>query len=1511
VINSALNVTGTGGLNLKFDQADGFVGLYFVNAQVNLAATTTFTTQAGTFLPADTYTVLVDQAGLMGMTTNDNAVRYVLGNNVTASGAWTPIGPDGANPFMGVFDGLGHVVNNITVSGTTDYHGMFGMIGVPAYVQNIGVTNVNVSGTRYVGALVGANLGAVYHSYASGTVTASTATGTPITAVGGLVGQNDGVIDGSRSTVNVTATSDTSSGPANIYVGGMTDGGIGGLAGISTSSVNNSFATGSVSGLRDVGGLIGWATMNVSASYATGAVTLAGNGTDRINVGGLIGHGNAMLGAATSFWDTTTTGKTTSFDGANFVTTDGMNTANMQTAANFTSATAANGNANPSWDTAVWTLSNGSYPSLMFANSGLATAVTLTVVATSKVYGDGNPALPGLTLSGCTDCISLTGWGGALTTTTDVGSYAYSLTDLLVLSYASGTSVSDYTITWADPTTYKFTITQRPVTLTASKTYDGTNDLTGKVTIGNMVGTQTLTYTGATVSDAHVATASKYISAITLANGSNGGVASNYQLPAFAYDATNNAVTIDAKQLTATASITAAAKVYDGLLAATGSTVTGDLTGELNGDSITLDISGLSLAFNDAHVATASTISASGNVALGALTAGGSGSKDGTTGNAVAGLLTDYILAGQPTIASVAGTISAKQLTATASINAVAKTYDGLLAATGSTVTGDLTGELNSDSITLDISGLSLAFNDAHVATAGKTISASGSVALGTLTAGGSGSKDGSTGNAVAGALGDYVLASQPTISAVAGTITAKALAVTAPTINAVSKTYDGLLAASTSSLTGGGVTGFVGNDSGSLNTAGVALAYSDAHVVGSKTIDASGAVTLNFAGAAKGSGNGSSVNNEVAGATTDYSFAAPTIASVAGTIAAKQLTATASIAAVAKTYDATLAATGSTVTGDLTGEINGDIITLDTSGLTLAFSDANVLTLNKTIGASGNVALGTLTAGGIGSKNGSTGNETAGQLTDYIIAAQPTIAAVFGSITPKALDVLGLSAPHVNPGATTTAFFSGTPTLKTPALAAGAGTASDGTPYAVDANAATPLTVVGTNLTGTIASPSSTDGATVAVQVNGLTLAGTGKDNYTLTGTSVSGTIKASLPPQDTIVPKVETVYQTVAEALAAAKNSLNREIADNARKAEATKDRYVASQRQDDNSMARVIAQELISDSCPQCRFSTADYEAWLGGQQQTAQGGGQDSGGQQKPVPTVVVPEVKPIQAKLSGSVTYEDAPDSGTQSGGQQSGSIATSTSVSSTPTQTPPPPTGDEAPSAQATKVPRLKVSAETNLPAGTEVTVSFTDANGNTKTTTAKVGEDGNVKTDGVYPDLKLPVTATLTSETPKYEGEPITLGTAPAAEDKAAADKAAADKKAADKKAAEDKAAADKEAADKAAAATSPNPPVSKPVEIKLAGSSSYTGDAYVAKNTYKVSAQTNLAPGTKVTVTFTAPGGNPRSIEAEVGSDGTVNTSLADSPELQVNVTISSENPKFQSETMSITGGTCSYCA
>lgn len=156
-------------------------------------------------------------------------------------------------------------------------------------------------------------------------------------------------------------------------------------------------------------------------------------------------------------------------------------------------------------------------------------------------------------------------------------------------------------------------INRRPITLTATKTYDGTNVLqAGEVSFDNLVGTETLTYTGATVNDIHVATADKFINAITLADGENGGLASNYKLPDLTAHSDYNSVTITAATLTPRLTNTGVTKVYDGTTRAPdGFTPTYSFAGLVSRDS-GATLTHTSAAYNDANVAGANKITVSG-----------------------------------------------------------------------------------------------------------------------------------------------------------------------------------------------------------------------------------------------------------------------------------------------------------------------------------------------------------------------------------------------------------------------------------------------------------------------------------------------------------------------------------------------------------------------------------------------------------------------------------------------------------------------------------------------------------------------------------------------------------------------------------------------------------------------------------------------------------------------------------------------------------------------------------
>ena len=235
-------------------------------------------TMTGTGTSADPYIIMT--LDHLNTVRDHMSSHYKLGADIDASetASWNsgegfiPIGGNESvsSQFTGVFDGQLHVISNLTINRpTTDLIGLFGIIGAGGVVRNVGLVDGYISGTIYVGGLVGHNIGTVDNSYVTGAVSAVSGIGNGI--VGGLTGYN-----GIGSIVTDSYASATVSGPR--YVGG--------LVGRNDSVVSNSYATGAVSGTIIVGGLIGDNEGGeVIQSYATGAVS----GSDG-NVGGLVGY---------------------------------------------------------------------------------------------------------------------------------------------------------------------------------------------------------------------------------------------------------------------------------------------------------------------------------------------------------------------------------------------------------------------------------------------------------------------------------------------------------------------------------------------------------------------------------------------------------------------------------------------------------------------------------------------------------------------------------------------------------------------------------------------------------------------------------------------------------------------------------------------------------------------------------------------------------------------------------------------------------------------------------------------------------------------------------------------------------------------------------------------------------------------------------------------------------------------------------------------------------------------
>ena len=116
-----------------------------------------------------------------------------------------------------------------------------------------------------------------------------------------------------------------------------------------------------------------------------------------------------------------------------------------------------------------------------------------------------------------------------------------------------------------------YTLTTNPKTLTATasasnKVYDGTTTATTALTFSGLIGSETLGQTvGSTFDNKNVGTGkSVTVNSITLADGTNGGLAANYSI------STGQTTTADvtAKALTVSG-ITASNKIYDGNTVAT------------------------------------------------------------------------------------------------------------------------------------------------------------------------------------------------------------------------------------------------------------------------------------------------------------------------------------------------------------------------------------------------------------------------------------------------------------------------------------------------------------------------------------------------------------------------------------------------------------------------------------------------------------------------------------------------------------------------------------------------------------------------------------------------------------------------------------------------------------------------------------------------------------------------------------------------------------------------------
>ncbi|NLK49555.1 MAG: hypothetical protein GX294_02790, partial [Candidatus Cloacimonetes bacterium] len=192
---------------------------------------------------------------------------------------WIPIGgedyDDFTSVFIGTYDGNGHVVTGLYINRPeSDCQALFGCsYGIIKY---LGVVNVNITGHRYTGALVGFNeFSTTVNCYSTGTVRGHYDTG-------GLIGTNRAsMVKNCNSSASVTGDEYTGGLIGfnfdctffSCYSTGTVTGyeGTGGLVGGNIGGVYNCYSSASVTGYESTGGLVG---VNGSCfTYGSGSIS--------------------------------------------------------------------------------------------------------------------------------------------------------------------------------------------------------------------------------------------------------------------------------------------------------------------------------------------------------------------------------------------------------------------------------------------------------------------------------------------------------------------------------------------------------------------------------------------------------------------------------------------------------------------------------------------------------------------------------------------------------------------------------------------------------------------------------------------------------------------------------------------------------------------------------------------------------------------------------------------------------------------------------------------------------------------------------------------------------------------------------------------------------------------------------------------------------------------------------------------------------------------------------------
>ncbi len=365
---------------------------------------------------------LTDVYGLQGIDSSGlDGDSFELVNNIDASvtSGWSG-GFDPIDTFSGSLDGNRFAIDGLNIDQGDGLAAFFLAIEEAGSVSNLSITNADIDGGIASGVAL-SNSGLISGVSFGGTVTAQNFSGA--SQASGLVGFNEGTIEDSFSTARVEAIFPPDASDAAIIGAGLVIDNVGtiersnssgpviltsltgsgdalgaGLAAFNSGTIRDSYSTSDITANNvddtvTIGGLVidndenlDFGTVGtIERTFATGAIT--SNGSASTTFGGLVVFNDPSASVTASFWDSQSTGVSTS-DGGTALTTS-----QLQDTESFYRRASSQG-----WDfTSVWAPGTGSTNPANYTTSPVLFAIpddvavpagqTSSASTTGTVYG--------------------------------------------------------------------------------------------------------------------------------------------------------------------------------------------------------------------------------------------------------------------------------------------------------------------------------------------------------------------------------------------------------------------------------------------------------------------------------------------------------------------------------------------------------------------------------------------------------------------------------------------------------------------------------------------------------------------------------------------------------------------------------------------------------------------------------------------------------------------------------------------------------------------------------------------------------------------------------------------------------------------------------------------------------------------------------------------------------------------------------------------------------------------